>query len=240
MAVSPRRTDLPRFIALIPARGGSKGVVRKNLRTVGGKPLIAHTIEAARASAHIGEVYVSSDDAEILAVAETLGCVPVERPAAYATDEATAVDVVKHFLRSTLPDARGENPSIVYLQPTSPLRTARHIDAAVDAMLDQNRTCLVSVTELEKSPFKSFTIDGDGALKALFDEKLSNYGRQSLPRTYAPNGAIYVFDCVSFLERDGFPSTGSVPFLMSTSDSIDIDSEDDLRAVQSILETGNG
>ncbi|MGJ4950086.1 cytidylyltransferase domain-containing protein [Bradyrhizobium sp. HKCCYLS20291] len=230
---------MPKFIALIPARGGSKGVLRKNLRNVGGKPLIVHTINAAQGSAHVADVYVSSDDEEILALAKKSGCLPIERPAIYASDEATAVDVVKHFLQSTIPNAREENPSIIYLQPTSPLRTAQHIDEAVDAMLREDRKCLISVTELEKSPFKSFTIDGEGALKAIFDERMSNHGRQSLPKTYAPNGAIYIFDCVSFLDRDGFPSTGSIPFLMSKSDSVDIDSEDDLRAVQSILEARN-
>lgn len=230
---------MPKFIALIPARGGSKAVPRKNLRDVGGRPLIAHTIEAARRSAYVGEIYVSSDDEEILSLAKELGCVTVVRPAIYANDDATAVDVVKHFLQSSVPNPRGENPSIIYLQPTSPLRTAAHIDSAVETILREGRKCLISVTEMEKSPFKSFTIGADGTLEAIFDERMSNYGRQSLPKAYAPNGAIYIFDCVSFLDRDGFPSVGSIPFLMPKADSIDIDSEDDLRLVQSILEAKN-
>lgn len=232
-------SQTPRIVALIPARGGSKGVVRKNLRSVDGKPLIAHTIEAAKSSRHVSEIYVSSDDPEILAVSKEMGCQPVARPAIYADDDSSAVDVVLHFLQQAAPDLPNDNPFIVYLQPTSPLRTAAHIDAAVDMMLLANKRSLISVVELEKSPFKCFTIEADGTLTSLFDEKLSNAGRQSLPKTYAANGAIYIFDCATFLDRCGFPSNGGVPFIMSSADSVDIDTEDDIRLVQSILEKRN-
>lgn len=230
---------MPRFIALIPARGGSKGVARKNLRPIGGKPLIAHTIAAAKSSTYVNEVYVSSDDTEILSLSKQLQCQTITRPAIYAGDEATAVDVVLHFLQQALPDLANENPFIVYLQPTSPLRTAAHLDAAVAMMLAADKRSLTSVVELERSPFKSFTIGADGTLNSLFDEKLSNLGRQSFPKAYAANGAIYIFDCATFLGRQGFPTNGGVPFFMSDADSVDIDTEDDIRLAQSILETRN-
>lgn len=230
---------MSKFVALIPARGGSKGVPRKNLRQIDGKPLVAYTIEAAKLSSYVSEVYVSSDDAEILSISEALDCQLITRPTIYAGDDATAVDVVLHFLREAVPDLASDNPYIVYLQPTSPLRTAAHIDAAVAMMLGEHKRTLTSVVELEKSPFKSFTIGADGTLNSLFDEKLSNLGRQSLPKAYAANGAIYIFDCVSFFAAGGFPTNGGVPFLMSSTDSIDIDTENDIRLVQSILENRN-
>ena len=226
-------------IALIPARGGSKGVPRKNLRHLNGKPLVLHTIEAALASTRISDVYLSSDDGDILAVGARAGCKLIRRPESLARDDSTAVEVVKHFLDSA--DRSGtEDPAIVYLQPTSPLRTTAHIDAAIDVMTGAGAYTLISVTELEKSPFKSFVLDESGRLESLFDEKLSNLGRQALPKAYLPNGAIYIFTRSAFIERGGFPSNGSLPFIMSSADSIDIDTEDDLTLAQRILEQRNG
>ena len=227
-------------LALIPARGGSKGVRRKNLRMVGGKPLLDYTVSAARRSALIDRAFVSSENPEILELAVRLRAEPVERPVDFATDEASAVDVVRHFI-DWLPEAlRGQDPCIVYLQPTSPLRTSEHIDAALRRMVELNKSTLLSVTELAISPYKSFSIDQNGQLQSLFDEKLSNYRRQDLPVTYKPNGAIYVFRISDFLERGGFPSNGSVPFVMSESESVDVDTEEDLILVEKILEQLHG
>jgi CMP-N,N'-diacetyllegionaminic acid synthase len=232
--------DTLTVLALIPARGGSKGVRRKNLRLVGGKPLLEYTVSAARCSELIDRCFVSSEDSEILELAVRLGAEPVERPADFATDEASAIDVVKHFI-GWLPEAlRQQDPCIVYLQPTSPLRTSEHIDAALRRMAELNKSTLLSVTELTVSPYKSFKIDESGQMQSLFDEKLSNYRRQDLPATYIPNGAIYVFRISDFLERGGFPSNGSVPFVMSERESADIDTEDDLALVEKLLEQLHG
>jgi CMP-N-acetylneuraminic acid synthetase len=227
-------------LALIPARGGSKGVRRKNLRLVGGKPLLEYTVSAARRSALVERTFVSSEDAEILELAASLGAEQVRRPADFATDEASAVDVVMHFIEWLPEELRRQNPCIVYLQPTSPLRTSKHIDAALCRMAELNRTTLLSVTELTASPYKSFKIDENGRLQSLFDEKLSNCRRQDLPATYIPNGAIYVFRVSDFLERGGFPSNGSVPFVMSKQESADIDTEEDLVLVEKLLEQLHG
>lgn len=226
------------FVALIPARGGSKGIPRKNLAKLNGRPLIAYTIEAARASSHIASVYVSSDDDEILSVAADMGCHALRRPNEFATDEATANDVVRHFIDQILPSQ--EKAWIVYLQPTSPLRTAGHIDAAIQAITGADETSLVSVRELDVSPFKSFVLDENGRLKSLFDEKLSNMSRQQLPVAYVPNGAIYIFSKDEFLTRGGFPSNGGLPFVMSESESVDIDDLNDMDAATCLLEHRHG
>ena len=222
-------------IGLIPARGGSKGVPRKNMRVIAGKPLIDFSILAAQQSHYIDSVYVSSDDQAILRHAQTMGATGIVRPEEFASDTASAIEVVNHFI-GMLPNALlQEDPYIVYLQPTSPFRTTRHIDEALEQMLVVKARSLVSVTEMEKSPFKMFTLDAKGCLQSLFDEKLSNARRQDLPAVFAPNGAIYVFRVSEFKTRGGFPSNGSIPFIMNQEDSLDIDTEDDIRRAEMIL-----
>ncbi|WP_255554663.1 cytidylyltransferase domain-containing protein [Polynucleobacter sp. MWH-HuK1] len=222
-------------VCLIPARGRSKGVYRKNMRTIAGKSLIDFTILAAQHSNYADNVYISSDDATILEHARTLGAIGIARPDEFASDTASAIAVVEHFL-SMLPDTLlQEDPYIVYLQPTSPLRTSHHIDDALEQMLAAKGQSLVSVSEVQKSPFKMFTLDEKGRLQSLFDEKLSNARRQDLPEVFAPNGAIYVFRASEFKSRGGFPSNGSIPFVMNTEDSLDIDTEDDICRAEIIL-----
>ncbi|GFE82012.1 hypothetical protein GCM10011487_40120 [Steroidobacter agaridevorans] len=227
-------------LALIPARGGSKGVPRKNLAVLCGRPLLEYTVRAAVDCAAIDASYVSSDDAEILEVARRLDARAVERPPAFATDAASAIEVVRHFIETLPAELRARDPLIVYLQPTSPLRDAQHLDAAFELLARHGATTLMSVVELEKSPFKAFGLDERQRLRSLFDERLSNARRQDLPPTFLPNGAIYIFAVSDFLSRDGFPSNGSVPYVMSAADSIDIDTPDDLQRVERILGDRHG
>jgi CMP-N,N'-diacetyllegionaminic acid synthase len=225
------------FIALVPARGGSKGLARKNLRELAGKPLLNHAIDAARGSRNVAAIYISSEDEEILATGARAGCKTIQRPAALARDDSTATEVMRHFFETAALDG---DPTIIYLQPTSPLRTSGHIDNAIGAMIAAGATSLVSVVELEKSPFKSFVCGEDGRLKSLFDEKFSNHNRQQLPKAYIPNGAIYIFTRSLFLARGGFPSEGSLPYIMSAADSVDIDTQADLDRAQKLMEQRNG
>jgi CMP-N-acetylneuraminic acid synthetase len=205
------------------------------MRKIAGRPLIDYSILAALQSNHINSVYVSSDDPSILRHAQSMGAIGILRPEEFATDTASAVGVVEHFI-GTLPNTSlREDPYIVYLQPTSPLRTARHIDDAFEQMQAANAQSLMSVSESDRSPFKMFTLDAEGRLQSLFDEKLSNARRQDLPTVFAPNGAIYVFRVSEFKARGGFPSNGSMPFVMNVNDSLDIDTEDDIRRAEMIL-----
>lgn len=222
--------DNSKAVGLIPARGGSKELPGKNLRMLAAKPLLNYTIEAAKQAKYLSDVYVSSENPEIRKTAQQAGCTVIVRPQHLATDTALAVDVVKHFF-ATVPEVVEKNLIVVYLQPTSPFRTAAHIDHALAEMMQADAPGLVSVVEMTKSPYKSFQLDDQGRLKSLFNEAFSNLGRQVLPRTFVANGAIYAFRAEEFLERQGFPSDGSLPFVMSEQDSIDIDSPADfLRA----------
>jgi CMP-N-acetylneuraminic acid synthetase len=207
---------------------------------IAGQPLIAYTIQAAARAVRVDRIYLSSDDEAILSFGRNSGVEAICRPEEYASDSATAMDVVRHFL-SVLPDEISRtDPYILYLQPTSPLRTAEHIDQALAEMETKKAHALISVIELAKSPFKSFQIDTHGNLQSLFDERLSNVRRQDLPKAYIPNGAIYVFRLSEFLVRDGFPSNGSLPFVMSDEESVDIDTEDDIRVLERYLGERHG
>lgn len=232
--------DATPVIALIPARGGSKGIRRKNLALLAGKPLLSYTTAAATRSKLIDAVWVSSDDAEILSFAEMAGVHALDRPAAFASDTASAVSVVEHFIHSLPHRSVEQNPVIVYLQPTSPLRDESHIDAALQQMHTVGLDSVISVVEADKPPQKAFLLNADGLLKSLFDETLSNARRQDLPQCFYPNGAIYAFRISAFKNRGGFPSNGSLPYIMTSSDSIDIDNPSDLIRAEIALGEKNG
>jgi CMP-N,N'-diacetyllegionaminic acid synthase len=227
-------------VALVPARGGSKGIPRKNLSQLAGKPLIAHTIIAAQQAALVDVTWVSSDDEEILKFSASLGAQTLIRPTELADDCASADGVVHHFLASLPDPVRQQDAVIVYLQPTSPLRDETHIDRALEAMELAKADGVMSVVEANKAPQKAFRLDENGRLKSLFDERLSNARRQDLPRCFYPNGAIYAFRISAFLSRQGFPSNGSIPFIMSYTDSIDIDTAADLTRAEVAIGEKNG
>lgn len=227
---------MTRTVALIPARGGSKGVKRKNLRDLAGKPMLQYTVDAAKGSPAISDIYLSSEDDEILEAGAAMGCILVRRPPELAQDFSSANDVVFDFF-AQVPLA--DEDIILYLQPTSPLRNSAHLEDAQSRMAVAQARGLVAVTELEKSPYKAFGLDADGRLESLFGEKYSNFGRQQLPKTYMPNGAIYIFTKSFFTERGGFPSNGSLPYIMSRTDSVDIDTESDLELAAHLMEQRN-
>ena len=223
------------FIGLIPARKGSKGLKNKNMLPLNKKPLVQHTFEAAKSSSYIDEVWASSDDLTILSLADSMNIKGLKRPKKFATDQSSSVDVVNHFINSIPDNLNYEKTYIVYLQPTSPLRNSSHVDEAINQLIEQNNKSLTSVMRLRKSPFKSFVISESGNLQSLFNEQLSNARRQDLQDAYIPNGAIYIFTIAEFLSRKGFPSNGSLPYIMSSNDSIDIDDLEDLKIADNLL-----
>ena len=225
--------------ALVPARGGSKGVAGKNMRLVRGTPLVGYTLQAALNSRYVSEVYLTSDDEQTLLYGQEIGVTPVRRPDDCSCDTASANSVVKHFLTIISEKLIDQDPYIVYLQPTSPLRTADHIDDALNKMAERSLHKLISVVEMAKSPYKAFVLDEQGRLEALFDERSTNQRRQDLPQVYLPNGAIYVFRVSDFRFQNAFPSNGSYPYVMSEADSLDIDTEDDFDAFGRLIDEKN-
>lgn len=229
-----------KVIAVVPARSGSKGLAGKNLRLLRGIPLVTHTLRAARGASLVDETWLTSDCDQILSVGKAEGVICLKRPEDLASDRASAVGVVEHFLRQLPESVVLQDPVVVYLQPTSPLRTARHIDEALGMLKSPGVESLVSVVANDHSPYKFFRIDGSGLLQSLFEESLSNAPRQDLPKTYRPNGAIYAFTCSAFERRKGFPSNGAVPFYMDSASSIDIDTAEDMFLAERTMGADHG
>ncbi len=219
-----------KVLALIPARGGSKGIPGKNIAPLAGKPLIAWTIEAARASEHVDAVVLTTDDDAIAEVGRRHGAsVPFKRPPALATDEASTMDVVFDAL-----DRLPGYDVVVLLQPTSPLRNTADIDACL-ALLDRAPAC-VSVRPAADHPYLTFRVDGESVLSPYAAPPAGqSLRRQDLPGAWCLNGAVYVADIPWLRAHPSFISGSTVAYSMPAERSIDIDTPADLRAAEDLL-----
>lgn len=216
-----------RILAIIPARGGSKGLPRKNVLDLDGKPMIAWSIQAAADSDFIDHCIVSTDDAEIASVAQEYGCdVPFIRPDEHARDESTTLDVALHAL-----DELPGYDLVVILQPTSPLRTSYDIDQTIEAIVARQAPSAVSVYEPAKSPYWSYRTDDKGRLVSLLDKELASKRRQELPSTYVLNGAVYVARVDWLRENLRFVTDETVAHVMPAERSLDVDTAFDLKLV---------
>jgi N-acylneuraminate cytidylyltransferase len=221
-----------RVLALVTARGGSKGLPGKNIAPLGGRPLIAWTIEAALASRHVDRVVLSSDDAAIIEAARRHGAeAPFVRPAALAGDEASSIDAVLDAL-----DRLPRFDIVVLLQPTSPLRTAEDIDAALARLQASGAPCCVSVRPAEEHPYWTFRLDGGGRLER-FCEPAGGMPlrRQDLPPAWCLNGAVYAARCDWLRRERRFLGPDTVAQPMPAERSLDIDSAADLEQVRAIV-----
>jgi CMP-N-acetylneuraminic acid synthetase len=212
----------PKILAIIPARGGSKGIVKKNLASAFNKPLIQWSIEAAIQCSTIDKIVVSSDDIEILETAKKFGVFTLPRPLELAQDHSSSESVLKHCLEQLSSNNEHFDYAIL-LQPTSPARNAIHLKEAINYFENTKATSLISVYAPEHSPYKSFTLTNEGLLTGIINNELPFMPRQALPKTYYPNGAIYIINVCDFLEKNSFFTDQCVPFIMSKDVSIDID-----------------
>lgn len=207
-------------LAVITARGGSKGLPRKNVRTIGGRPLLAWTVLAALEARCIDRVLVSTDDYEIAEAARKAGAeVPFMRPAYLATDTASSVDVMLHALNSVPGYKRA-----VMLQPTSPFRTGVDLDKgfALWCTAPSAGGC-VSVCEASESPWLMYGTDKSGKLDRLLPVPTGGLSRQNLPKALILNGAFYFIDVPRFLSERRFVFDDTLGFEMPVKRSLDID-----------------
>jgi CMP-N-acetylneuraminic acid synthetase len=219
--------------AIIPARGGSKGLPRKNILPLAGMPLIAHSIRAARECTRISRCIVSTDCSDIAEIARQYGSGVMMRPPALAQDTSLSRDVVRHVLAEYA--AAGETPdAFALLQPTSPLRTSDHLTDCLTSFLEGNYLSAVSVTECEHHPYKSFVQTAHGILPTHELEDIES-PRQLLPKAFRPNGGIFLANTQSFLEQNRFFLDPVFLFPMDRDSSIDIDTAIDLQAAENIL-----
>jgi N-acylneuraminate cytidylyltransferase len=222
-------------LAVIPARGGSKGLPGKNILPVHGRPLLSWTTDAALAAAALDRVVVSSDSDAILAAARACGVEALRRPAELATDTATTLDVVLHAL-----DACPGHDVVVVLQPTSPLRTAADIDAALDRFAASGAPSCVSVCEAEQSPYWMYRLGDGQALLPVVEGALQATRRQDLPAVYVLNGAVYVADAAWLRTTRAFVAAGTVAHVMPPERSLDIDTAHDFeRFEKTVTETSH-
>lgn len=228
-------------LGVVVARGGSKGFPRKNVLPLAGKPLIVHTIEAAQAATRLDRAILSSEDAEIIAVARAAGCeVPFVRPAELAGDRSSTVDVALHAL-DWLERAEGwRADTLVMLPATAPLRRAVHIDETV-ARLDADPAlqAVVAVTEADYPPYWMLAIDGD-RLRWLFPEGARADHRQQLPPAYRPNGSIYAIRVPVLRAQRTFYPHATGPYVMGRESSVNVDAPLDLRLAELLLRGGTG
>lgn len=216
--------------AIIPARGGSKGVRRKNLRRIGGISLLERAIQSAQQCEQIDGCFVSTDDAEIAEVGRRCGARVIDRPLELAADSSLMSDAVAHALEKMA--ELGEMPEyFVLLQPTSPLRKASHVSECLMRFFSSGCACAISVCEMEHHPYKAFICE-QGQLRPLRDRSSLELPRQELPSILRQNGAIYVLKAESFLAERIFYMEPAMPYLMSRQESVDVDDESDLALAE--------
>ncbi|MDY0328082.1 MAG: acylneuraminate cytidylyltransferase family protein [Arcobacteraceae bacterium] len=219
------------FLAIIPARGGSKRLPRKNVLALSGKPLIAWSIEAGINSKYIDKVVVTSDDDEILNISKKYGAETIQRPDELASDMATTFDAIKHTI-----DNMSDYDYIVLLQPTSPLRNQYHIDGAIELLESKNADAVVSVCAMEHSPLWSNTLPTDDSMNTFLKDEVLNKRSQDLETYYRLNGAIYICKTEKLLaEKSFFLKSNIFAYKMDRLNSIDIDEEIDFIIAKSIM-----
>ena len=222
-----------KVLALIPARGGSKGIKNKNIIDLCGKPLLAYTVEAAVSSKYIDDVVVTTDSQAIAEVAIQYGAqIPFLRPDHLAQDTSTTLSAVLHAIE-VLKEQGKSYDVLVLLQPTAPLRDVTDIDAAIETFMDNDRISLVSVSEVGDHPILMRTITEDGKLKNLLNVG-STCRRQDMPRVYRVNGSIYINSVVELDEDTSF-NDNIIPYIMTKEHSVDIDEMMDLRLAEEYL-----
>lgn len=211
------------FLAIIPARGGSKRLPRKHTRFAKGIPLIAWTINTAKKSRYLDKIIVSSDCPEIISTAIFYGCeAPYVRPAHLATDKASSMSVILHALE----EIKGYD-FVVLLQPTSPLRNSQDIDTCIQLCSVKDVKACVSLTLAKENPYWMFYQTETGGIEKIVKKTSSSLSNQETLPSYILNGAVYVA-CVSWLKKHkSFYSPRTVAHLMPDVRSIDIDTEED-------------
>ena len=231
-----RRIKMSRFLGLIPARGGSKGIPRKNLVLLAGKPLIQYTIEVALNCLLLDRVILSTDDEEIAEFGRQAGVeVPFIRPAELASDEASTRAVQQHALRWCQAD-EGEMPeALVTLQPTSPLRTQQHIDQAVQRYQDNDADSVLGVTPVREHPYEVVGFS-KGRMYRAVERPEHVVRRQQYPPFFKINGAIYVTKSSVILNQDVGYGERVFDYQMGPEASVDIDSLYDLQMAEALLQ----
>jgi N-acylneuraminate cytidylyltransferase len=221
------------ILALITARGGSVGIPGKNVKDLGGKPLIAWTIDAAQQSSYIDRLIISSDSGDIIEVAKKYGCeVPFVRPDELARNETASMPVILHAIDTI----DGEYDYLLLLQPTSPFRTPDQIDEIIEKCIGIDAPIMVSVKESSKHPNAMFEIQ-DGALNPFFGHK-QNLRRQDAPKAYEHNGALYLTQTNYLRDKQSYNTEDALAYVMEGAVNLDIDTPEDFSYAEFLIDKG--
>lgn len=223
-----------KILAIIPARGESKGIPNKNIIDLCGKPLINHSIEVALSCPYIDDVVISTDSKNIAAVGQNAGAwVPFLRPSALATDTSKTIDCMIY----TIDELKKQDKIydyVILLQPTQPIRLRKHLTEAIEKIIDENASSLVSVCSVTEHPILMRTIDSNGNLESLLHLN-STVRRQDFPDVYKVNGSIYINKLDDNFNQSTSLNDNLLPYIMSSKYSVDIDSVEDLNAATTLL-----
>ena len=216
------------FLAIIPARGGSKRLPRKNVLDLNGKPLIVWSINAAKKSQYIDEIIVTSDDEEILKIAHSNNIKTIKRPDELASDTTTTFDAIKHTIENT-----EHYDFIILLQPTSPLRNEKHIDESLEYLISKSADAIVSVCKTEHSPLWCNTLPDDRSMNNFINKDIKNSRSQNLQPYYRLNGALYICKTEKLLQNESFMVNDKIfAYLMDKSLSVDVDDDIDFALAE--------
>ena len=222
------------LLALIPARGASKRIPRKNIKLLNGKPLIGWTIDAALKTSSIKRVVVSTDDEEIASIAKTLGAdVPFMRPNKIAEDSSPGIDTALHAIEQL-----SEFDWLILLQPTSPLRTAADIDGIVRFCLEQNSPSAVSISQVHKHPHWMYQRTESKKLQPIIFNTMNISRQQDITKAYVLNGALYLARIDWLKEQQSFVGQETLGYIMSPESSVDIDTQMDWQWVEFLIKHG--
>lgn len=225
------------MLAIIPARGGSKGLSGKNIKILNGKPLIAYTIEAAKKASSIDRVLVTTDSREIADVAKRYGAeVPFLRPAYLAEDTSKAQDAYIHAVEYMRDEEGVDISKFMVLLPTTPFRDEKHIDEAVKRFKRSKADTLISIRKVETPASWMLNKDEqDRIVNCGFDEEFSSGNRQGNIVHYVPNGAIYILDYELLKTKFTYYSNNTIGYEMCQVDSVDIDNIDDFEYAKYLM-----
>lgn len=224
-----------KILAIIPARGGSKGVPRKNIKELNGKPLIAYTIEAAKKSKFLDRVVVSTEDKEIAEISKKSGAnIPYLRPIELAKDDSPTIDAVIHMIKWLQENEKYKPDYICVLQCTSPLRDENDIDGTIEKMINSNTDGSVSICEAEVNPYWTNIFNGD-RLDYFMKEGKNITSRQKLPKIYRINGAVYVVKTEVLINQKTLEPENITGYIMKNENSIDIDSILDFKIAELLI-----
>lgn len=223
-----------KVLAIIPARGGSKGLPKKNIKILGNKPLIAWSIDSAKQSLLINKVIVSSDSDDIIRIAKEYGAeVPFKRPIELASDTATTLDVLKHAI-DFYKQQNKQFDYLVLLQPTSPFRKNGEIDEMIKKSIASNADMVVSVKETSANPYYVLFEENDNGY--LKKSKSANFTRrQDCPTVYEYNGSVYVVKIDSLLKQNSLAFNKTIKYVMDDIHSVDIDNQFDFDFAEFIM-----